>query len=167
MKNFIIRILIGAGLAFGGYYLITVSEGLVSKDEFTEVENMCNNGVQTTGIVRDSVLETQMTIAGAEISSFELKFDFMVEGKSYVAKKTVNDLDSQMLPVTAVWYDKTNPTSNSTEDPCEKLENFKSEKKVGNENLFFFGGLILGLLGLGIAWGSFKEMIASLFRRKK
>lgn len=162
MKSALISLVLGAVLAYAGYYLLESSSGLVSQESYDKTERLCLNAESSMGILQDSVME--ITIASS--TSYELFYDYQVNGKSYRAKKQVHDMDLA-VPATKIWYEKDLPSSNMVDDPCETFEHFKKTKRVGNEMYYFIPGALLGLIGLSLAWGGIKGFFGSLIRGKK
>lgn len=167
MKKLIINLLIGGILAYVGYMLLEKSSTVVSKSAFETQEKLCSDSEMVFGVLQDSVTEITLEIGSTESTSYELKYAYNVNGKNYYAKKKVNDLETQTLPQTKVWYLKSDPKVNTVDDPCPHLESLKAGKTIGNEMLYLIPGAILGLIGLGIAWGGIKGFIAGLFRGNK
>lgn len=163
MKNSIISILIGAVLAYGGYTLINMSSNMISQEEFSKAENLCNDSEQAAAMVANEYLESTTEIGSSEIVTYELTYNYEVNGTSYAAKKTIDNLETQLQPVLTIWYNKADPSINTTDDPCETLTYYNENKRVGTENYYLIPGAIIGLLGISIVWGTIKAMIASLF----
>jgi len=163
MKSALISLLIGAVLAYAGYFLLEKSSDLVSQERFDQMERLCLNSEQSMGILQDSVMEITV---GSSTSYYELYYDYEVNGKSYRAKEQINDVD-KASPIIKVWYEKDAPSSNTVDDPCETFERFKKTKSVGNELYYLIPGALLGLFGLSMAWGGIKAFFGSLIRGNK
>jgi hypothetical protein len=165
MKKELIKIGIGLLFLFGGWKIAERGDQIVSKETIQELQNLCENSIITKGKLKDSYKEITVKIGKIKTKMYEFSYDFSVEGNNYSATITSNLTTAK--DSADIWYRKSNPAKNSTNNPCVELEKTKKEKTIGNSGVYYIGGILLLLIGVGLVWSSIKQIFRNLLGSKK
>ena len=168
MKNNVIHLLVAIAMMFLGYYLLNKSDSTISKEKYEVTKNLCLNSGETIGILQDSILASTIEIGGGELTNYILPYKFTVNEKAYKATKQVGEHVKDFKPVATIWYNKANPSINTTKDPCIQLKDYDENKSIGGENTgilyMVFGGLI-GLAGIQNFFSAIFALVKTLFSK--
>jgi hypothetical protein len=165
MRNNLIKIVVGIALMYAGWLIAEFGDSHVSEETVGQKVRLCQNALTTAGFLGDSVREINMKVGKIKSKMYEYKYSYYVGAEEYVVNKTTN-IENPRDSVT-IWYDRSNPSLSSTINPCQELEDFKKDKRVGSGTWYIVIGALTILIGLGMSWGSFKEMIVTAVRGKK
>lgn len=165
MKATLIKLGIGIVLLIVGWKIAAHGDSIVSKEEIQELQHFCDHADITEGSIRDTYKEITVKIGKSRTKMYEFTYDFEVNGKSYTATKTTSQTTAD--DNADIWFDKTDPAKNDTSNPCTELERTKKEKTIGDSTYYYIGGVLMLLIGLGLASGSFKQLLRNLFSSKK
>ncbi len=165
MKNYLIKIAVGLLLIYAGWKITDSGDQRISQEDFNAKQEHCKNASTTAGFLRDSAQEITMKIGKIKSKMYEYQYDYFVNGQKYVVKNTTN-ITTPPDSVT-VWYHQGDVANASTTNPCRELETYMKEKTIGSKMWFYILGIPMILIGLGLAWGNFKEMIVTAVRGKK
>ena len=165
MKKELIKIGIGIIFLIAGWKVAEHGDKITSKEELQELQTLCDNAFVTTGKLSGTYKEITVKVGRAKTKMYEYSYNFTVEGNKYASTSTTNQTNPK--DSLTVWYNKTNPSQNSTHDPCVELDRTKKEKTIGNSTFYYVGGILMLLIGAGLVWGSLKQMLRKLFGSKK
>ena len=167
MRNSLVGLLFGLLLLFIAYKLLSRGDNLISKEKFTEAESLCQSSEQTVGILSDSIMEKTLSISSVDVTTYELFYNFELNGRAYQAMTEVDSIGENVQAIKEIWYLVTDPSVNTVDDPCEKLQYYKENKKVGSNSPWNIIGLLLGFLGIGVTLNGISDFFRSLFSSKK
>jgi hypothetical protein len=122
------------------------------KDAILRYEAMLADNSKTTATLRDEYKEVTVKIMKVPVKTYEFKYDYTVDGRSYAGEHTFSN-----LPTTTnleVYYLKANP-SVSVVNPKSKLE---SEKEKNSAKGPLYWGIGWGILGALILLGFISEL---------
>ncbi|KAA3624615.1 MAG: hypothetical protein DWQ02_22865 [Bacteroidetes bacterium] len=118
-----------------------------------DLQLLVTSGERTMAILNNEYKEKTIKIAKIPIKTYEVNYTFMVRGKQYKGKKT---LDSPPTSLEAeVTYLSIDPTINAI-DPAEELSEFiESEGNIG----YLITGMILFLVGLALLYFRLRPLL--------
>ncbi len=129
---------------YGGCKLANINSGKTSEANKATKKSLCENGVKTTAILQNEYTEMEI---GSSVS-YQYKFDYEVEGKTYTGNHSVSE--ELAIPILEVQYDKSNPSSVTTIDPCATYEKIKDLPGKYPDWMEYIG---IGLFLLGLGYG--------------
>jgi hypothetical protein len=165
LKKSLIKIVVGVALMYGGWMLAEQGDKRISLEDLQAKEKLCKNAATALGIVRDSVTQTTVKLAGVRVKMYTYKYDYMVNGQIYLATHVTNQDTPEQFK--KIWFDKNVPSLYATTAPCEDFENYKKNKSVGSKAPFYIFGILGMIIGLGVTWGTIKSGIVSVIKGDK
>jgi hypothetical protein len=163
MKNYLIKIIIGLGLLYGGFKVAMLGDSTTSAEKIAHIETLCTNGIKVQGYLQPQYTEIDMKIGKGKTKIYEYLYTYTVAGKEYTAKVTHNLTTS--APQKDFWYNKNQPETYAADEPCQAAKNLKANKRIGSSWLYYTFGGIMMLVGYIMAWGNFKAFIRGLFKK--
>ncbi len=164
MKKNLIKIVIGILLLLGGWKVAEKGDKVISKEELQKLKTLSENAGNAKGYVRDSFTETTITIKKIKTKLYEYTYDFEVDGQGFTAKSNSN---KETTPDSlTIWYNKSNPAENATDDPKVAFEKTSKEKSIGSKAVYYISGIAMIVIGFGLAWGTIKGLLRGLFAKK-
>lgn len=165
MKKILINIGVSLLLIFFGWKIADKGDKIISKEDLRELQNLCENADVTTGKLKGSYKEIDVSIGKLKSKLYEFTYNYTVNGNTYTASYTTNTKIAK--DSVNIWYHKSNPGENSTTNPCDDLVRAKKEKKSGNNSYYYIGGILMILFGSALAWNSIKQIIRTIFGKRK
>jgi hypothetical protein len=150
--NRFLPLILSALCLYGGCKLANINSGKTSEANKETKKSLCENGVKTTAILQNEYTEMEI---GSSVS-YQYKFDYEVDGKTYTGNHSVSE--ELAIPILEVRYDKTNPSSVTTSDPCVTYEKIK-DLPGKYPDWMEYVGIGIFLLGLGFGQSSIVRAI--------
>ena len=164
MKPFFIKVAIGIVLVLSGWKIAEHGDKVLSKKRLQEYKDLCDNSATTFGFPQDSVSVLTFKLKSTRTETYTIGYAFNVSDRQYVSSITSNVL--AVKDSVRIWYDKKNPASNSTSDPCVNLQNILKIKSTGSQWPYYLIGVLMILFGASLAWGTIKNKIRAATKSK-
>jgi uncharacterized ion transporter superfamily protein YfcC len=165
MKNILIKIGIGLLLLIGGWKIADRGDKIISKEDLRELQDLCENSVSTIGRLKGTYEEVNVNVGKLKSKLYKFTYDYNVDEVNYAAVY-VSEKTSAKDSIN-IWYHKNHPDKNSINNPCDQLVRSKKEKTIGNSTFYYIGGILMILIGAGLVWNSIKQIIKTIFGKRK
>lgn len=165
MKKVLIKILVSLVLILVGWKVAEHGDSIVSAEDMQKSKALCEQSGTTMAGLQDTYEESTVKIKKIEIKMYTFTYNFEVAGKIFSTTSTSNKATA--LDSLKVWFDKNDPTVNSLNNPCVEHSIFSKEKTVGNRFIYYIGGILAILIGLGLLWNTVIQSLRKLFSSKK
>lgn len=137
---------------YGGCKLANINSGKTTEAAKETKKSLCENGEKTTAVLQNEYTEMEI---GSSVS-YQYKYDYQVDGKTYTGKHSASE--ELAIPILEVFYDKNNPSSVTTIEPCASYEKIK-DLPGKYPDWMEYVGIGLFLLGLGYGQSSIMKAI--------
>jgi hypothetical protein len=166
IKKTLIKIAIGIILAVAGWNIASLGDDYISEETLKESETFCKNASTTTiGFLDSTYTETTVTVMKLKTKMYTFGYHFKANEASFQGTYTSNILKNNGF--VKVWYDKNNPASNTSSDPCISYEYNKTKKFSAYKDYYYVVGLVMLLIGIGLLYSSVVNLVRGLFFPKQ
>lgn len=152
IMNRFIPLVLSVVMMYGGCQLFEINKGKANEGSKELQKGLCENGVKAKAIIQNEYTEMEV---GSSVS-YQYKFDYEVDGKPHTGNITKNE--ELTIPIVEITYDKNNPATYSTGDPCKTYERIKDLPGKWPQWFEYVGAGIF-LLGLGYIQSAIVHLI--------
>lgn len=130
--------------------------------EIAKFKTACDKYEKIDVFLKSEYEKTTISKRSMEVDFNKFSYVYQINGVNYTVSE-IKILDDNPKEVITVWYDKKNPSSNETEDPCKKYNSIKDDKESDYPIIFGSVTVLFILLFIYNIFSLIKNCIMFLF----